>query len=206
MDKNDFTAACGEVSGLHFPRWNELPEFDIYMDQVIALTERYLRALSPDGRVQLTPSMINNYVKSGALPPPKNKKYNRTHLALLMIICFAKSVMEISAISDLVSQSIAGGDIEQVLDRFAARYEAAIADAARRAAASAEAGQSLSDIAIEHALGAAAARTVAAYAYSMTATPASAEEPKPKAEKKAEKKAKKEAAAEAAAQNEEPDA
>ena len=112
MDKNDFTAACGEVSGLHFPRWNELPEFDIYMDQVIALTERYLRALSPDGRVQLTPSMINNYVKSGALPPPKNKKYNRTHLALLMIICFAKSVMEISAISDLVSQSIAGGDIE----------------------------------------------------------------------------------------------
>ena len=119
MEKNDFLISCDVIGSLHFPRWQELPEFELYMDQVIALAEKYLSVLTPDHKVPITPSMINNYVKSGALPPPKNKKYNRTHLALLMIICSMKSVMEISSISDIVRQSIASNSIENVLDTFA---------------------------------------------------------------------------------------
>ena len=90
MEKQRFLITCGEVSAFHIPRWHELPEFDLYMDQVIALAEKYLSVLSADGKGLLTPSMINNYVKSGVLPPPKNKKYNRTHLAILMIVCITK--------------------------------------------------------------------------------------------------------------------
>ena len=78
MEKNDFLVSCDAVGSLHFPRWQELPEFELYMDQVIALAEKYLSVLTPDHKVPITPSMINNYVKSGALPPPKNKKYNRS--------------------------------------------------------------------------------------------------------------------------------
>ena len=52
----------------------ELPEFELYMDQVIGLVEKYLRPLYPENKTPITPSMINNYVKNGALPPPQNKK------------------------------------------------------------------------------------------------------------------------------------
>ena len=195
MEKQEFLASCEALSGFHFPRWNELPEFELYMDQVIALAEKYLSVLTPDNKGLLTPSMINNYVKSGVLPPPKNKKYNRTHLAMLMIICVEKTVLEISTIADIIHKSIDAGGIESVLDQFAQMYETAIATAAKKARLAVSA--SLSDdifsfIAIENALNAGAARTVALYAYE-TVSDKTQEEPisKEKAEKKPEKAEKK---------------
>ena len=187
MEKKDFLSSCDIIEALHFPRWNELPEFDLYMDQVIALAEKYLSVLSPDNKELITPSMINNYVKSGVLPPPKNKKYNRTHLALLMIICSAKSVLEISVISDIVKQS---GDIETVLDSFAQIYENAIFEAARKARAivsSTDSQKVFGAVAIENALNAGASRTVAMYAYKVIAGDQSQEGSEKKTEKKSKK-------------------
>ncbi|MBQ9748425.1 MAG: DUF1836 domain-containing protein [Clostridia bacterium] len=197
MEKEKFLITCEEVSSLHIPRWNELPEFDLYMDQVIGLAEKYLSVLSIDGKGLLTPSMINNYVKSGVLPPPKNKKYNRTHLAMLMILCITKPVMEISAISELLQRGMASTDVAHVLDALATKFESELSTAATAAvsAAQAETGEdTIGLIAIENMLKANAARTVAMHAY-RTIAPIS--EPAPeKTDKKAEKKstkAKKEA-------------
>ncbi len=187
MDKNEFLKSCDIIEALHFPRWNELPEFDLYMDQVIALAEKYLSVLSPDNKELITPSMINNYVKSGVLPPPKNKKYNRTHLALLMIICSTKSVLEISVISDIVKQS---GDVETVLDNFATIYENAISDAAKKArevVSRTESPKVFGAIAIENALNAGASRTVAMYAYKFIADGQEDEKENNKSEKKSKK-------------------
>ena len=192
MEKKDFLNSCDTVSALHFPRWNELPEFDLYIDQVIALTEQHLRVLSPGNKGLITPSMINNYVKSGVLPPPKNKKYNRTHLAILMIVCATKSVMEISAISDIINLSIASDSIETVLDQFAQMYESAICEAVKKAKLTVSESSSntehiMSAVAIENALNASAARTVAMYAYSMIAVEPEQNEPEQKSEKKTDK-------------------
>ena len=54
----------------HLPRWEELPAFDLYMDQVITLLETYLRPLLGDVREEtiLTSAMINNYVKLKLIP------------------------------------------------------------------------------------------------------------------------------------------
>ena len=192
MENNNFLKSCNVVEALHFPRWQELPEFDLYMDQVIALAEKYLSVLSPDNKELITPSMINNYVKSGVLPPPKNKKYNRTHLALLMIICSTKSVLEISTIADIVNKITDKGGVEQLLDSFAGMYEGALTQSVNKARNIVEAQSDadiLSVIAIENAVNASAARTVALYAYkeiSEKATPESEKE-----DKKSEKKSKK---------------
>jgi hypothetical protein len=90
-----------------------------------------------------------------------------------------------------VSQSVASDSIESVLDSFAEMYETAVSSAAKKArlAVSASASDHIfSAIAIENALQASAARTVAMYAYSMIETKSEAsEEEKTKAEKKAEK-------------------
>lgn len=168
MDKKLFLESTAAVSGIHIPRWNELPEFDLYMDQVIGLAEKNLGALYIDGKGLLTPSMINNYVKSGVLPPPKNKKYNRTHLAILIIVCAMKPVMEISAVSDIIKQSVAAGSIEAVLDEFARMYENELASSIKKAKLAVETSHNdeiLSFIAIENTLKASAARTVAMHAY-----------------------------------------
>lgn len=60
------------LNGWTLPRWRQLPEVDLYMDQVLLLMEKYLR--SATGERVVTSAMINNYVKMGALPPPERKK------------------------------------------------------------------------------------------------------------------------------------
>ena len=78
------------------PLWNELPELDLYMDQIIVLMEKYLGSSQEDKLI--TPSMINNYVKLGIIPRPTKKKYSKTHIAYLIIICSLKQVMPIADI------------------------------------------------------------------------------------------------------------
>ena len=53
-----------EMQSYRLPRWEELPDIELYMDQVITLIERYLSPLvgQYDNKV-ITPAMINNYVK-----------------------------------------------------------------------------------------------------------------------------------------------
>ena len=62
------------------PYWDELPEIDLYMDQVIVLMEKYLSwyiGYDSENKI-ITPSMINNYVKLGIIPAPIKKKYSKT--------------------------------------------------------------------------------------------------------------------------------
>lgn len=83
------------------PRWNELPEIDLYMDQVVSFLQMKLSAfdgIASDSPV--TATMINNYVKQDLIDPPVNKKYSRSHIAKLMIIFILKKVMSIPEISD----------------------------------------------------------------------------------------------------------
>ena len=64
----------------HLPRWNELPEIDLYLDQVVNYLEKYLGILSSnDDDKIITKTMINNYVKQGIMPAPEKKKYGKTH-------------------------------------------------------------------------------------------------------------------------------
>ena len=66
------TEICAMLGEHTLPSWQELPELELYMDQVLSLVERYLRGDPGFDERGLTASMINNYVKQGALPPPQN--------------------------------------------------------------------------------------------------------------------------------------
>ena len=84
----------------HLPRWNELPEIDLYLDQVVNYLEKYLGILSSnDDDKIITKTMINNYVKQGIMPAPEKKKYGKTHIAYLMVICILKQVYSIGEIN-----------------------------------------------------------------------------------------------------------
>ncbi len=98
--------AVGSLARRSLPQWEELPDLELYMDQVLSLVGKYLPSGEGKG---LTASMVNNYVKQKVLPPPVNKRYGRRHLAALLMLCTLKSVMPISAVQQLF-QSWGGTD------------------------------------------------------------------------------------------------
>lgn len=84
----------------HIPRWEELPDFDIYMDQVITLIERYVNILQDGKETLITSAMVNNYVKLKLIPKPVKKKYNKVHIAYLIAITLLKQILTISEVRD----------------------------------------------------------------------------------------------------------
>ena len=92
MEKTDDLAALREKLRTQRPvPWDQLPDFPLYMDQVLSYMERQVfRFEEGDG---LTSAMVNNYTKSGLVPRAEGKKYNREHLAYLTVICILKRVM-----------------------------------------------------------------------------------------------------------------
>ncbi len=75
------------------PRWESLPDLQLYMDQVLYVIENAVAPLLPAGEAAITPTMINNYVKQKLLPPTKKKKYDREHVARLILITLFKRVL-----------------------------------------------------------------------------------------------------------------
>lgn len=99
-DLDELKIFAQHLSEYRLPRWEELPDFDIYMDQVITLIERYLNILD-DGKQQLiTSAMVNNYVKLKLIPKPIKKKYNKEHIAYLIAITLLKQILTISEVRD----------------------------------------------------------------------------------------------------------
>ena len=144
------------------PRWNELPDLDIYMDQVLSLVARYLDGYPDTDEKRLTSSMVNNYVKLGIMPAPRNKKYNREHLAHLIIICILKTVMPISRIGLTVSAGCGEGtSYEDMYNRFCDYYENSASAIAQTAEKNAAEGHTLVEIIFSAALRSHAEQTVA---------------------------------------------
>ena len=78
---------------------DEIPEIDLYMDQVIQLFESKLseQKRKEDEKI-LTKTMINNYAKGKLLLPIKNKKYSKEHIILMSLIYNLKGALSINEI------------------------------------------------------------------------------------------------------------
>lgn len=102
--KDKFKQVSKDLEKLSFPNWNNMPDIDLYMDQVMTYLERELKPLKikEEDKI-LTNSMINNYVKGNLLPPPVHKKYSKEHLSRLFIISSIKQILSISNIEELLS-------------------------------------------------------------------------------------------------------
>ncbi len=116
-----------QTAAQRLPRWDELPDLELYMDQVLSLMERYLGVYPGFDRKGLTASMVNNYVKLGAMPPPVKKKYGRAHLAHLIMICVLKAVFPIEGIKALILASVSQADDRTGYNWFCEEFEASLA-------------------------------------------------------------------------------
>ena len=81
-------------------KWDDLPDIDLYRDQVLSYMKRQ-HSLQPED-AQLTGAMINNYIKSGLLPRASGKKYTKDHLVYLTAICSLKQVLSVGETDELM--------------------------------------------------------------------------------------------------------
>ena len=102
------------------PRWDELPDISLYLEQVLELVNGSLgKFLEGDknGRI-LTQTMVNNYVKHGFIQSPVKKRYDKTALASLIVIAVLKDIFTIKDISDLISLAIDANNPEESYNYF----------------------------------------------------------------------------------------
>ncbi len=87
----------GRLGSLEHIRPEEIPNIDLYMDQVLTFMEEHLQSMKryPDDKM-LTKTMINNYTKNKLLPPPEKKKYSKEHMLLMIFIYYYKNVLSVT--------------------------------------------------------------------------------------------------------------
>ncbi len=95
-----FDEILEHLEGSRLPEWEELPDFGLYMDQLVTYVARTFPGIS--GRLDLTPSMINNYVKAGLIHKPAGKKYSRESLAQLLMITLMKVTTPLDVMNKLL--------------------------------------------------------------------------------------------------------
>lgn len=125
MNKKDFS-----IENFHIPRWNELPNIDLYLDQVVNLINStlspyiFLNNDRKDENIQvLTKTMINNYVKNNLIEAPEKKLYSKIQLAKLFVICILKQVYSMQDISTLISLALEKNSAEDKYNIFCDLFE-----------------------------------------------------------------------------------
>lgn len=106
-------------SNYKLPKWEELPDLELYMDQVIVLINKFFSEL---GTSPLTPSMVNNYVKVKAVPAPLKKRYNKVHLVYLIMICSLKYTLSIQQIQQIIPLCESENDVKTIYNVFLTNY------------------------------------------------------------------------------------
>ncbi|WP_105956595.1 DUF1836 domain-containing protein [Apilactobacillus quenuiae] len=104
-----------QMKSVSLPKWEDLPKFDLYMDQLIAVVNE---AIGPLGMDTVTRSMVNNYVKQKATFSPVKKKYQTVHVADIIIISLLKPVFSIKDIRQGIDEITKNQFPKQAYDEF----------------------------------------------------------------------------------------
>ena len=109
MDKNKqevLDELIGMLDKLAYVKPDEIPNIDLYMDQVLCFINdrtRYL-ARNPEEDKIFTKTMINNYAKTKILPAPIKKKYSKEHILVLLLIYYFKGVLSVGDTGELLGK------------------------------------------------------------------------------------------------------
>lgn len=101
-----------------FPKWDELPDLELYLDQVLLYVNNVCGSSISAADKGLTASMINNYVKHGYIAKPVKKKYQRHQVARLIAITTLKTVFSIQEISATLNMLHKSADSRELYDDF----------------------------------------------------------------------------------------
>lgn len=142
---NDLTDLLSRLRDQRPVDWDQLPDFSLYMDQVLSYMDRQVIRFDEDDG--LTAAMVNNYTKSGLAPRAEGKKYGREHLAYFTAICILKRVMSTRDMDLLIREELQDRPVREGYDAFRQSLDKALNIAAGELAGRLE-DQELDDAAL----------------------------------------------------------
>ena len=102
--KDMLNSILSSISRIDYVRPDDIPNIDLYMDQVTTFMEKELASSKRHEEDKiLTKTMINNYAKNKLLPPPEKKRYSREHILMLIFIYYFKNILSINDIQTLLT-------------------------------------------------------------------------------------------------------
>lgn len=101
-EKDIINSILSSISRIDYIKPEDIPNIDLYMDQVTTFMEKQLAATKRYGDDKiLTKTMINNYAKNKLLPSPEKKRYSKEHVLMLIFIYYFKNILSINDIQTL---------------------------------------------------------------------------------------------------------
>ena len=102
------------------PAYQEIPNVGLYLEQTL----KYINdTFSAFRSVELTKSMISNYVKLGYLRRPVKKQYDREQIAALLFIAVSKQVLSMDNLGKLFRMQVELGSMEESYTAFKADFD-----------------------------------------------------------------------------------
>ena len=101
-EKDMINSILSSISRIDYIKPEDIPNIDLYMDQVTTFMEEQLATTKRYGDDKiLTKTMINNYAKNKLLPSPEKKRYSKEHVLMLIFIYYFKNILSINDIQTL---------------------------------------------------------------------------------------------------------
>ena len=111
---------CTNINEFHIPRYREIPNVGLYLEQAT----RYINSfLKPLGCMEVTSSMISNYVKKGYISSPIKKQYYADQIAYLFFITIVKNVLSMENIERLFEMQKQTYSTQVAYDYFCSELE-----------------------------------------------------------------------------------
>lgn len=111
----------------HIPRYEELPNIPLYLDQVIGILNDTLEPFIEYGEDKMiSGAMVNNYVKHKVIVAPVKKRYSKHQLCDLFVLSIMKKVFSIPEVSALNAMRDEAGELAAGYNHFCDELELAL--------------------------------------------------------------------------------
>ena len=98
MNHQILDAISCSISGFRLPRYHEIPDVGLYLEQTTKYVNQCIRPL---GFEDVTSSMIRNYVKQGLIANPIHKQYSANQIAHIIALALLKQVTPLEHVNEL---------------------------------------------------------------------------------------------------------
>lgn len=118
--KDTIKQAAKSLECFRLPRYHEIPNIGLYLEQTVQYLADYLDPVLPGC---MTGSMVSNYVKKGLIENPVKKQYSRNQIAYLFFIAVAKNVLSLDALRNFIRLQQRTYTLEKAYNYFADEFE-----------------------------------------------------------------------------------
>ena len=102
------------------PRYEDIPDVGLYLEQTVKYINSYFDSFES---MNLTASMVSNYVKKGLVANAVKKQYHREQIAYLFFIAVAKNVLSMENLSLFIRIQKESYTVKKAYDYFCDELE-----------------------------------------------------------------------------------